>query len=176
MPVYTVHAPFPAGADLRATDKFVFVRDGFHYWAMVFGPFWLLWNRLWLVLIGWLVFVAAFHAGLSSLGIGRGAILFSDIIVALLMGFEASSLRRWTLSRGKWRLLDIVVGDDEDTAERRFFERWSQKQRGIVNDQWAVDRGGPPPTRGVPGQQFSNPPPIPAGGIIGLFPEPGGSR
>ena len=62
------------------------------------------------------------------------------------------------------------------SAERRFFERWSQKQHGIVNDQWAVDRGGPPPTRNVPGQQFSNPPPIPAGGIIGLFPEPGGSR
>src|SRR5213596_1899745 len=48
MPVYTVHAPSPAGADLRAADKFVFVRDGFHFWAMVFGPLWLLWNRLWL--------------------------------------------------------------------------------------------------------------------------------
>ena len=51
MPVYTVHAPSPGGADLRATDKFVFVRDGFHFWAMVFGPVWLLWNRLWLVLL-----------------------------------------------------------------------------------------------------------------------------
>lgn len=56
MPVYTVHAPFPGGADLRATDKFVFVRDGFHFWAMIFGPFWLLWNRLWLALIGWVLF------------------------------------------------------------------------------------------------------------------------
>lgn len=176
MPVYTIHAPSPAGADLRATDKFVFVRDGFHFWAMVFGPLWLLWNRLWLALIGWVIFVAAFNAGLSSLGIGRGSIFFADLIVALLMGFEASSLRRWTLSRGSWRQLDVVVADDEDTAERRFFERWSQKQRGIVNDQRAVDRGGPPPTRNVPGQQFSNPPPLPAGGIIGLFPEPGGSR
>ena len=98
------------------------------------------------------------------------------LAVAVLMGFEGSSLRRWTLSRGRWRQLDIVVADDADTAERRFFERWSKAQHGIVNDQWAVDRGGPPPTRHVPGQQFSNPPPIPAGGIIGLFPEPGGSR
>ena len=104
----------------------------------------------------------------------EGVLVF--LIIALLMGFEASSLRRWTLSRGKWRQLDVVIADDEDTAERRFFERWSQKQHGIVNDQWAVDRGGPPPTRSVPGQQFSNPPPLPAGGIIGLFPEPGGSR
>jgi hypothetical protein len=113
---------------------------------------------------------------LASLGVGRSSILLADIIVALLMGFEASSLRRWTLSRRHWRQLDIVVADDEDTAERRFFERWSKTQHGIVNDQWAVDRGGPPPTRDARGQAFSNPPPLPSGGIIGLFPEPGGSR
>ena len=35
MPVYTVHAPVASGADLAATDKFVFVRDGFHFWAAV---------------------------------------------------------------------------------------------------------------------------------------------
>ena len=176
MPVYTVHAPTAYAADFRATDKFVFVRDGFHFWAMIFGALWLLWNRLWLALIGYLIFVAAFNAGLSSLGIGRSSIVFADLVIALLMGFEASSLRRWTLSRGKWRQLDIVIADDEDTAERRFFERWSKTQRGIVNDQRAVDRGGPPPTRDVPGQRFSDPPPLPQGGIIGLFPEPGGPR
>jgi hypothetical protein len=176
MPVYTVHAPSPGGADLRATDRFVFVRDGFHLWAMVFGPFWLLWNRLWLALIGWLIFTAVFNIGLSSLGLGRGSMFLADLVVALLMGFEGSSLRRWTLSRGKWRQLDVVIADDADTAEHRFFERWSRAQRGIVNDQWAVDRGGPPPTRNTPGQPFSNPPPLPSGGIIGLFPEPGGSR
>jgi len=55
MPVYTVHAPFANGADLRATDKFVFVRDGFHFWAFLFGVLWLAWNRLWLALIGWII-------------------------------------------------------------------------------------------------------------------------
>ena len=29
MPVYTVHATTAYAADFRATDKFVFVRDGF---------------------------------------------------------------------------------------------------------------------------------------------------
>ena len=37
MPVYTVHAPVAHGADLAVTDKFVFVRDGFHVWAAVAG-------------------------------------------------------------------------------------------------------------------------------------------
>jgi hypothetical protein len=97
-------------------------------------------------------------------------------MIALLLGFEAASLRRWTLSRRKWRQLDIVVADDEETAERRFFDRWTAKQRGLANDQLAVERGGPPPTRDIPGQPFSKPPPSPRNEIIGLFPEPGGSR
>jgi len=176
MPVYTVHAPFPGGADLRATDKFVFVRDGFHFWAAVASVIWLAWHRLWLALIGWIVLTVAIDVGLAKLGVGRGAIFFVDLVLALLMGFEAASLQRWTLSRRKWRQLDIIVADDEEAAERRFFERWSAKHRGVVNDQRSVDRGGPPPTRSTPGQPFSKAPPLPQGGIIGLFPEPGGSR
>ncbi len=41
MPVYTVHAPVNSGADLSATDKFAFVRDGFHFWAALLSPVWL---------------------------------------------------------------------------------------------------------------------------------------
>jgi hypothetical protein len=176
MPVYTVHAPTAGGADLGATDKFVFVRDGFHFWAMIFGPLWLLWNRLWLATIGWIIAVIALDIVLAKLGTGRGAIFFANALVAILMGLEAASLQRWTLSRRRWRQLDTVVGDDEETAERRFFDRWAAGKRGTTFDPLTVERGGPPPTRDVPGQPFSKPPPLPQGGIIGLFPEPGGQR
>ncbi len=60
--------------------------------------------------------------GLIALGAGRGAILFADLLIAILMGFEAASLQRWTLSRRNWRQLDIVVADDAESAERRFFD------------------------------------------------------
>lgn len=176
MPVYTVHAPVANGADLAAADKFVFVRDGFHVWAAVAGVIWLVWHRLWLALIGWLVLTFAIDFALAKLGIGRGAILLVDLVLMVLIGLEAATLQRWTLSRRKWRQLDIVVADNKEAAERRFFERWTARHRGVVNDQRSVDRGGPPPTRDVPGQSFSKPPPMPQGGIIGLFPEPGGSR
>jgi len=176
MPVYTVHAPVAYGADLAATDKFVFVRDGFHFWAAVASVIWLIWNRLWLALIGWIALTLAIGFGMNALGATRGAIMFVDLLLAILMGFEAATLQRWTLSRRKWRQLDIVVADDAESAERRFFDRWTARQRGLTNDQWSVDRGGPPPTRNIPGQPFSKPPPLPQGGIIGLFPEPGGSR
>jgi hypothetical protein len=176
MPVYTVHAPVTNHAGLRATDRFAFVRDGFHFWAVLLSPVWLAWHRLWLALIGWIIVTLAMEIGMTSLGAGRTAIFLADVLVALLMGFEAASLRRWTLSRRNWRQLDIVVADDEETAEHRFFDRWTAKQRALSNDQTAVDRGAPPPTRDLPGQPFSRPPPLPQSDIIGLFPEPGASR
>jgi uncharacterized protein DUF2628 len=175
MPVYTVHAPVTNDPDLAATDRFAFVRDGFHFWAALLGPVWLVWHRLWLALIGWIVVALAIDIGLARLGAGGRAILLANLLIALLMGFEASSIRRWTLSRRKWRQLDIVVADNQETAERRFFDRWTTKQR-VLNDQTAIDRGAPPPTRDIPGHPFSRPPPLPRNEIIGLFPEPGASR
>jgi hypothetical protein len=176
MPVYTVHAPATNDAGIRVTDRFAFVRDGFHVWAALLGVVWLAWHRLWLALLGWIVLMAAIDVGMVRLGVGGMAIFLADVLLALLMGFEADSLRRWTLSRGNWRQLDIVVADDEEQAERRFFDRWTAKQRALSDGQSAVDRGAPPPTRDIPGQPFSRPPPLPQSEIIGLFPEPGASR
>jgi hypothetical protein len=119
---------------------------------------------------------AALEIGLVSIGAGRMAIWSVAALVALLTGLEAASLRRWTLSRHKWRQLDTVVGDEEEAAERRFFDRWTSGQGASGYDPLTVDRGGPPPTRNVPRQPFSKPPPLPQGGIIGLFPEPGARR
>ena len=176
MPVYTVHAPTADNADIAATDRFAFVRDGFRFWAAIFGPLWLAWHRLWLALIGWIVVIAVVDIAMFRLGIGSTALFLVGVLLALLMGFEAASLERWTLSRRNWRQLDIVVGKNREEAERRFFDRWTEKRRGLGNDQPAIDRGAPPPTRDIPGQPFSKPPPSPHSDIIGLFPHPGASR
>ena len=169
MPVYTVHAPIGSGADLRATDRFVFVRDGFRLWAAVFGVLWLAWQRLWLATIGWIVVMAVVDVVLVQIGVGAVAIFLADCLLALLLGLEGSSVQRWTLSRRDWRQLDIVIADDVEAAERRFFERWSARRGGVDLGRSPTERGAAPPTR-------DRPPPLPAGGIIGLFPEPGGSR
>ena|SRR5690242_7769290 len=175
MPVYTVHAPTANGGDLRAADGFIFVRDGFHFWAAILGVIWLAWHRLWIAMIGWIVLMTVIDVAMVQLRLGAGTIFLVDFLLALLLGFEASSLRRWSYSRRNWRQLDIVVADDIEAAERRFFERWATR-RSLSNGQPPVDRGAPPPVRDRSGQSFANPPPLPAGGIIGLFPEPGGQR
>jgi len=163
MPVYTVHAPENAG--LTATDKFVFVRDGFHVWAFVFGPFWLLFHRLWLALIGYLILSLVGEIALTKLGVGIGLRGIVMLLVALLMGFEATSLRRWSLSRGKWRQYDVVVADNPEAAERRFFDRWTPGRHYGAD---SIDRGAPPPARFYHTSSAED--------VIGLFPQPGGTR
>lgn len=165
MAVYTVHAP--VAPDVREeADKFVFVRDGFHVWAMLLGPLWLVWHRLWLVLLGYVVLGAAVAGALTLVGATGGVRALVFILFALLMGLEAASLRRWSYSRGRWQQIDFVVADDEEAAERRFFDRWTSS-----------DDGAHPPSYHVP--TSSHQPRAMTGasqGIIGLFPEPGGSR
>ena len=174
MQVYTVHAPSAGVATVDVPiDRFVFVRDGFHFWALVGGVLWLLYHRLWLAALGYVVITIGLSVALTVLHVNSGAVFWVFALFALLMGFEAASLRRWTLSRRKWRQLDVVVATNEQDAERRFFDRWTAKQRDLTNDQSAVDRGGPPPTREISGQPFSRPPSPP--GIVGLFPQPGAS-
>src|SRR5260370_36065134 len=100
MPVYTVHAPVMNGDGVRATDRFAFVRDGFHVWAALLAPIWLAWHRLWLDLIGWIVVVVALHGGIAAPCVGSAAGFLGNLFVALLAGFEARSRVRRALA---WR-------------------------------------------------------------------------
>jgi hypothetical protein len=177
MRIYTVHAPRTSDMHSRAAgDRVVFVRDGFHIWAFVFGAFWLLYHRLWWALLGYVAVMAGVSISLGVLRVSGGVSLCVLLLLALLMGLEAASLRRWTLSRGKWGQLDVVAAASEQDAEQRFFDRWTAgRNDSTTDDPMSVERGGPPPTRDIPGQPFSRPPPPPAPGIVGLFPQPGGS-
>ena len=93
---------------------------------------------------------------------------FVGLLVALLVGFEASSIWRWTLTRRGWSTLGIVVGEDAEMAERRFFVQWAQRAPETPAGQTA----SPEPKYSTP---ISRGPPSPSD-VIGLFPEPGGQR
>jgi hypothetical protein len=86
----------------------------------------------------------------------------ASAVLALLVGFEAGTLRRWKLSRGGWTNLGVVVGDSLEDAERRFFDGWTRAR--------TARQPVPPPaasTFRMP-QQVTD--------IVGLFPEPGARR
>jgi hypothetical protein len=170
MAIYTVHARVARGDTTpREPEKFVFVRDGFHVWAMLLSLPWLVWHRLWWATLGYLVVSIALDVALVALGVGSGAIVIVMALLALLMGFEAATLRRWTLSRGRWRQVGMVAAADAEAAERRFFARWAGR-RDLETDPVSIDRGAPPPPRPA------DPHGAAARPVLGLFPDPGLSR
>jgi hypothetical protein len=159
MPTYTVHAP-PAGATPSDPERFRFVRDGFYFWAFLLGPLWLLYRRLWLALVGCVV-VGALLSGVFYLVAASWWLkALGSLLFALLIGLEAGTLRRWTLTRRGWRMLGFVTGDDQEAAERRFFAEWVKRP------------AEPPPStpQGLAAPVRRGPPS--GSDVIGLFPEP----
>lgn len=162
MPVYTVHQPPQRAGEISANpQRFAFVRDGFHFWAFVLGPVWMLFRRLWIVTILYFIVVAAVATALWLLRADVFMHTAVDFFLALLVGFEAATLRRWTLGRAGWKNIGVVIGDDLEAAERRFFSAWAERKAK------SAALATPAPAMRLPAA---------ASDVIGLFPEPGGQR
>ncbi len=123
MRIWTVHSP-PAAIPPASGDEArfgpgplpVLVREGFAWPALFLGPFWLLWHREWLALLGWLVL--ALLAGLLPGGLAPWA----GLGLQFLLAASAHDLRRWTLARHGWRLDGVVAARDEDAALVRLLD------------------------------------------------------
>jgi hypothetical protein len=162
MPVYTVHEPPPKRYEVAGDpDRFVFVRDGFSIWAFLFGPLWMLRHRMWLVLLGYIVLVIALELIQQALRVSSSATFIVSLLLMFLVGFEAATLRRFTLGRRKWTNVGVIVGDDLESAERRFFDTW-------------VKSGAPTPALLAAPTPRQLPPATTD--VIGLFPQPGARR
>jgi uncharacterized protein DUF2628 len=170
MSIYTVHQPpLEAGAAAAEPYRFVFVRDGFSWWAFLLTPLWMLRHRLWLALVIYVLVAAALDAGLRALGASVLALVVASLSISLLAGLEAGTLRRFKLARRHWRNIGVVTGDDLEDAERRFFDAWIRQapaRRAAAPASIAASGSAAPPA----------PPPGAPSGVIGLFPEPGARR
>jgi hypothetical protein len=170
MSIYTVHQPpLEAGAAAAEPYRFVFVRDGFSWWAFLLTPLWMLRHRLWLALAIYLLVTAALEAGLRALGASMLTLVVASLLISVLAGLEAGTLRRFKLARRHWRNIGVVTGDDREDAERRFFDAWIR--------QAPARRPAAPSSAPASGSVGPAAPPSSApSGVIGLFPEPGAQR
>ena len=164
MPTFTVHEPPPRKSEsVTDPERFAFVRDGFYFWAFVLAPLWLLVHRLWLALLGYLVLSGLLGGALYLIGAPSAVKFFASLLIALLVGFEAATLWRWTLTRRGWKAIGYVVAEDAEMAERRFYAGWTKRAEppSAPEPKYAapVYRGAPSPSD-----------------VIGLFPEPGQQR
>ena len=156
MAIYAVHSPAD-GDPASAFDRAEFLPTGFSPAAFVFGPFWLLANRLWLALAAWVLCAAlvGFAVAIGALNGGAALLLYS--LSNLFLGLEGRVLQGETLARYGRPLVDIVGGADADEAERAYLAR-SLAPRAAASASAAratiPQRGGPQ--------------------VIGFFPEAGG--
>jgi hypothetical protein len=134
----------------RGLDGVELVREGFSSRAFVFTALWALWHRMWVVAA---LLVASFAiVSLASAygGLPESVASLVNFGIALVFGFEASSLRGNTLSRAGYRETAIVSGGNLEEAE--------------LKHAFTMDRHAQQPTFMV------NPPPIqPPTDTLGLF-------
>lgn len=140
MLTFTVHEPPHPPADrIDRAESLAFVKDGFSWIAAVFAPIWLLVHRLWWPLLGYIVLSSLFELARWGGIIDSDWISLAFIGLHLLIGFEADTLRRWSLDRNGWRTLGSVSGRNAAECERRFYEGWLPTQPAIA------PVSGPPP-------------------------------
>lgn len=162
MPAFAVMEPPGRPDAVGHVDRYVFLPEKFNVWAFLLAPLWFVAHRLWLELLVYLAATAAIVGGLWAIGAGA-VVLPALLLLDFLVGLEASTIRALALRRRGWRDAGVVIADDVDLAERRFFDDVFARR-----------------ARADAGTTVSALPRLPLAsrdsGVTGLFPEPGSGR
>jgi hypothetical protein len=119
MRVYTVHL---RRQGLDPDRDIVLVKEGFSWPALLFSVLWALWYRLWWVALGFFALQVALSGAVALLGLDPLSEAAISLGLAVIIGFVANDLRRWTLRRQGFIEAAVVVADSRDAAERRFYD------------------------------------------------------
>jgi Protein of unknown function (DUF2628) len=164
MKTFTLHLPRDSQPnDPAALEQAEVVADGFAWGAFFFTFLWFLVQRLWLVGFAVLIVLIAFNLGLSALDVHPVSGFFAQVLLSILIGLEANSLKRWTYARRGRPAVDLVRASDRDEAEAKAFARWLA---GSPQARQPISRG-PGVSPATPPYRGTRPEPV-----IGLFPEP----
>jgi len=119
MATYGVYLP-PLGMTGNSVDGFRLLRDGKSVFALVVPLIWLIWHRLWLPLMVYLL------ASAAILALFMASTHVSVAVLSLLPGFylflEGPELLRAKLERAGWRYATVVEAQNEEEAELRFLK------------------------------------------------------
>jgi len=121
MASFTVHTPALAAGEQPSPEKIVFLRDGFSWPALLFGPLWLAWNRAWLAAAVCFVAMLVLSVAGAKLGLSEEALSLVNIAIGVALGFEGSRLIAWTPARRGYREAAVVSADNRDEAEEIYF-------------------------------------------------------
>src|SRR5215203_4432553 len=114
MAIYTVHAP-PDTHSLEAAERMAFVKDGFAWPALFIPIIWLLWRRLWLGLLVYVLLILAVMVLAEY--VGEPVTTIVAILGSILFAWEANDFRRAKLARRGWREVGAAAGRHLSEAE-----------------------------------------------------------
>lgn len=169
MTMYTVLLP-PGEASAVDPMKAVFVKDGFSWPALFFAAPWLVFRRMWLVLVLYLIVMIGLSVLIDRTGASEAG--FVLLLLHILFALEANNLRRWTLERRGFRLAGVAEGRNLEEAELRWFAQRDPAETIVSLP--AIPP--PPPVPPMPQRMGPVNPPADAGGVVGLFPAPATPR
>jgi hypothetical protein len=117
--IYTVYEK-PEAAE--PTERVELVREGFSFLAFFLNFFWLLYHRMWWVLVGYMVVLVGMAMVVHGLHLSETTLMILQTGLNLLLGFHAYDLQGWALKRKGYRLGGVLVGESEMAVQRRYYE------------------------------------------------------
>lgn len=105
-----------------ASEKALFLRDGFSLIAFVVPVIWLLWQRLFLAAIAVFALEVSIGWQAGATGFGLAAAVL-PLLIGLLVALEGPSLKAWKLRRQGWRETAALMASDRAEAEIRYYAR-----------------------------------------------------
>jgi hypothetical protein len=136
--VYSVYEPPTAVPDLEArAEGLAFVRQGLSWGALLIPVIWLLYRRMWLELVLFLLLFGLLSFGAGPSDEGQAWLGWLSLALIVLLAFAANDVRSAALERRGYRLAGIAIGSGRDAAELAFFRAWLPRQqkraeRGLV--------------------------------------------
>ncbi|MEK6745786.1 MAG: DUF2628 domain-containing protein [Pseudomonadota bacterium] len=118
--IYTVHID---PSKPNSVENAVFIREGFNFFAFIFGILWALYHRIWLVAVGLIIISGLFAFSEEAKLLDKMSLAILQVAVQAIIGFYGNDWRRWTLARRGYIMSDVVVSDNELRAQQRYFDR-----------------------------------------------------
>ncbi len=112
-----------AAADAVA-DRAVFVRDGFSWLALLFGPVVLLWHGLWLAFGVYVAIAVGLQLAVMFAHVPDAVPSIVMTGVNVLLALDLAVLRTRKLVRQGYVEETVVSGRNRIAAEQRFFDQW----------------------------------------------------
>jgi hypothetical protein len=160
---YYVYEPASEAPNVSArADRLDFVKDGISWPALIVPAFWLLYHRMWIELLVYVVAYGVLGWAMSYAQNGADFLAWIGIALSVLFALEANDLRRYALERKGYRQLGVAIGGSREAAELAFFRAWLPEQSNSTRA----------PERPAKRKTTAGTAPAEAEEVIGLFPRP----